>query len=64
MRSLEAQGGVMTSEEAKNFEKTTRFEEKLRLRTWDDQAKVAGAEVEPIEVYRELLVRDLSRTST
>ena len=54
----------MTPEEAKNFEKTTRFEEKLRLRTWDDQAKVAGAEVEPIEVYRELLVRDLSRTST
>ena len=63
MRSLEAQGGVMTSEEATNFEKTTRFEEKLRLRTWDDQAKVAGADVEPIEVYRELLVRDLSRTS-
>ena len=37
----------MTSEEATNFEKTTRFEEKLRLRTWDDQAKVAGADVEP-----------------
>ena len=34
-RSLEAQGGAMTSEEARNFEKTTRFEEKLRVRAWD-----------------------------
>ena len=62
-RSLEAQGGAMTSEEATNFEKTTRFEEKLRLRVWDDQANVPGALVEPIEGYRGLLVRDLSRTS-
>ena len=62
-RSLEAQGGAMTSEEATNFEKTTRFEEKLRVRAWDEQAKVPGAQVEPIEGYRELLVRDLSRTS-
>ena len=62
-RSLEAQGGPMTSEEATNFEKTTRFKEKLRLRVWDEQAKVPGAQVEPIEGYRGLLVRDLSRTS-
>ena len=62
-RSLEAQGGAMTSEEATNFEKTTRFEEKIRVRAWDEQAKVPGAQVEPIEGYRGLLVRDLSRTS-
>jgi phosphonate degradation associated HDIG domain protein len=41
-RSLVLQGGPMTDAEADAFERSPWFDDALRLRLWDDAAKVAG----------------------
>jgi 2-aminoethylphosphonate-pyruvate transaminase len=41
-QSLELQGGTFTAEETRDFEKRPFFEQGVRLRRWDDQAKVVG----------------------
>jgi len=38
-KTLEYQGGVMTEEEAKTFEKDPLFEVSIRMRRWDELAK-------------------------
>jgi len=43
-QSLELQGGTFTPAEAREFEHRPFFEEGLRLRRWDDLAKVVGLE--------------------
>jgi phosphonate degradation associated HDIG domain protein len=43
-QSLELQGGTFTAEEAREFEHRPYFENGLRLRRWDDLAKVVGLE--------------------
>jgi predicted HD phosphohydrolase len=45
----------MSPEEAAAFEQDPLRTEKLRLRAWDEQAKVPGLEVPGIESYRALL---------
>eukprot|EP01135_Chromosphaera_perkinsii_P011261 Nk52_evm42s2367 gene=Nk52_evmTU42s2367 len=40
-KSLEYQGGPLTDQEADDFEKQPFFEEKLRMRYWDEMSKVA-----------------------
>lgn len=42
LQSLELQGGVFSAEETRDFERRLFFEEGLRLRRWDDLAKVVG----------------------
>jgi phosphonate degradation associated HDIG domain protein len=42
LQSLLLQGGPMTSEEADEFEKNPHFESAVRLRRWDDAAKVVN----------------------
>ena len=59
IESLRLQGGPMSDSEAKAFAEGPWFEEKLRLRTWDDLAKAPGATVPDIESYRDMLVRNL-----
>ena len=41
--TLKHQGGVMTTEEAEIFESDPLFHDYLKLRKWDDQAKIKGA---------------------
>ena len=55
--TLEQQGGPMTREEAEKFEKDERLDDLLRMRTWDERAKVAGMEMEPLVKYREMFKR-------
>ncbi len=50
--SLELQGGPMTSEEVAEFEGNEFFREAVRLRYWDDAAKVMGLEVPGAGHYR------------
>ncbi len=50
--SLELQGGPMTAEEVSEFEGNKFFREALRLRYWDDTAKVKGLRVPPAGHYR------------
>jgi phosphonate degradation associated HDIG domain protein len=56
-RSLALQGGRMTVEEVARFEHHPGFEDAVRLRGWDDDAKVDGLEVAPLGSYRDMLQR-------
>ena len=59
--TLELQGGPMRAEEAAAFGSDPLFEEKLRLRSWDEAGKLAGWVVAPLSSYRNLLVAHLNR---
>ncbi|QEF98381.1 hypothetical protein Mal15_24330 [Stieleria maiorica] len=53
--SLELQGGPMTAEEAERFIGQPFAEDAVRLRKWDDEAKIAGLETPPLERFAEFL---------
>ncbi len=55
VQSLALQGGPFTEHEMNTFEALPWFREAVRLRRWDDAAKVPGLSVPGIETYRELL---------
>ena len=59
-QSLELQGGPFSPAEAAAFERLPYFREAVRLRGWDDAAKVPGLEVPSLEHYRERLERLLA----
>lgn len=50
--SLRLQGGPFTSEECVDFESGPFSTAAVRLRRWDDEAKIPGFEVRPLEYYR------------
>jgi phosphonate degradation associated HDIG domain protein len=49
--SLRLQGGPMTEAEMRCFEERPFFRAALRLRRWDDAAKVVGLETPPLEHF-------------
>ncbi len=53
--SLRLQGGPMSSEEVETFERNPYFKSAVRLRKWDDRAKVEGLQTESLASYRSLL---------
>jgi gamma-butyrobetaine dioxygenase len=55
--SLSLQGGAMSDEERAAFENNPCNRDALRLRHWDDAAKVPGLEVPGLEHYRGRLSR-------
>jgi phosphonate degradation associated HDIG domain protein len=55
VRSLALQGGPMTTEEAARFLAQPHAEAAIRVRRWDDAAKVPGKKTQPIEHYRAVL---------
>ena len=55
--TLRFQGGPMTEAEARVFEADPLHADALRLRAWDEQAKVPDADVPPLEAYRVVLAR-------
>jgi gamma-butyrobetaine dioxygenase len=64
LRTLEAQGGPFSQAEAGAFQALPHAHDALRLRRWDDAAKVAGARTPDLEHYRPLLERLLKERST
>jgi len=52
VRSLKVQGGPMSAEEVRAFMAQPGAEAALRLRKWDDLAKVPGKKVPDLEHYR------------
>ena len=58
MATLDYQGGVMRSDEIEKFEQHPMFNSALRLRAWDEAAKVPEAKVDELETYRALLARN------
>jgi phosphonate degradation associated HDIG domain protein len=52
IQSLELQGGPMTEEEVREFEQNPHGEDAIRLRRWDDMAKISGLAVPGLPHYR------------
>jgi gamma-butyrobetaine dioxygenase len=52
LRSLELQGGPFTPAEVAEFEQDPYHKSAVRLRHWDDAAKVPGLSVAPFDSYR------------
>jgi gamma-butyrobetaine dioxygenase len=50
--SLELQGGPFSAAEVKAFEQNPHHAAAVRLRRWDDTAKVVGLQVPPFDHYR------------
>jgi phosphonate degradation associated HDIG domain protein len=56
-RSLTLQGGVFSREELAAFLAKPRAEDAMRVRRWDDAAKVSGAVTPPLSRYLEIAAR-------
>lgn len=55
VQSLQVQGGPMNESEVKQFESLEHYKEAVQLRRYDDDGKVVGLNIEPVENYRNLL---------
>jgi phosphonate degradation associated HDIG domain protein len=60
-RSLTLQGGVFTRQECADFMAKPYAREAIRVRRWDDAAKVPGAATPPLEHFLEITARCISR---
>lgn len=59
-RSLVLQGGPMTADETRSFERQPWAAEAAQLRRWDDAAKLPGREVAGLFHYRDHIARVLA----
>ena len=57
--TLGYQGGPFTPEECAAFLKDPDHKVILKMRTWDEAAKVSGLAVPPLEAYQEMVVRNV-----
>lgn len=62
-QTLEYQGGPMKSEEAQAFEQDALFELMIKMRQWDDEAKVPDQPVKNLDYYRQMCLRYLEKKS-
>ena len=60
VRSLELQGGRFTPSEAAAFRAMPYADDAIRIRLWDDAAKLPGCATPPIEHYRTTLLTALA----
>ena len=54
--SLKLQGGIMSDNEAKKFEKNKNYKNAIKLRRFDEGAKNQNIKIKKIENYKELLI--------
>ena len=54
-KTLEFQGGPLTNAEADLMEKDPLFKEIIRMRRWDEEAKLEGQPIPSLDYYRELI---------
>ena len=55
VHTLKLQGGPMSLEETRVFEREPHYRAAVRVRRWDDQGKVAGLRTPPLEAYLHML---------
>jgi phosphonate degradation associated HDIG domain protein len=60
-RTLEYQGGPMSEEEATAFEQYPLFELIIKMRTWDEEAKIENKPLPNLEHFRQMMLRHLTR---
>ena len=58
-KTLAYQGGPMNDGEATSFEQHPLFELMIKMRQWDDEAKVEHMEIGSLEKYHHMMVRHL-----
>jgi phosphonate degradation associated HDIG domain protein len=63
VRSLELQGGIFSAEQAREFEGRPFADDAVRLRRWDDLAKVAGKPTPDLSHYLRIIERVMQRHS-
>ena len=54
-KTLDYQGGPMNKEEAENFEKDPLFKYSLKIRDYDDMAKIPNIKIHKLNYFRQLL---------
>jgi len=59
--TLAYQGGPMNATEAAAFEQNPLKTLIIRMRTWDEEAKVTNVPVPGLQVYREMMIKHLTR---
>lgn len=59
--TLNFQGGMMDEEEARKFEQDPLFPMIIKMRKWDEEAKVVDAPLLPLEYFRTLIVEHLEK---
>jgi phosphonate degradation associated HDIG domain protein len=59
-KTLEYQGGPMTEEEATAFEQYPLFGMIVKMRKWDEQAKIEGKALPDLEHYKDMMIRHLT----
>ena len=57
--SLKLQGGIMNNDDAKEFENNEFFENSIKLRKFDENAKKVGLKIKSINEYKKLLLSKL-----
>lgn len=60
-KTLEFQGGKMSSEEAEAFEHYPLFNLIIKMRRWDEEAKIENRPVTNLEQYRTMIVNHLQK---
>ena len=58
-KTLEFQGGVMTADEAMRFESDKLFDLHIKLRRWDEKAKLEKQPLPPLQKYKDMAIRHL-----
>jgi len=58
-KTLEFQGGVMSLEEAIRFESDKLFDLHIKLRRWDEKAKLEKQPIPPLQQYKDMAIRHL-----
>ncbi|MGD0385802.1 MAG: HD domain-containing protein [Solirubrobacteraceae bacterium] len=56
-RTLQAQGGAMSTDEVEDFRRQPGWEQAVELRRIDDRGKVVGLEVPGLDAYRDAMLR-------
>jgi 2-amino-1-hydroxyethylphosphonate dioxygenase (glycine-forming) len=59
-QTLEYQGGRMTAEEATAFEADPLFDWHLKMRAWDEQAKIEGQVLPDFKEYKDISIKLLA----
>lgn len=58
-RTLEFQGGAMNTKEAMTFKNDELFPLYIKMRQWDEAAKIEHQSLPPLEKYKEMMVQHL-----
>jgi predicted HD phosphohydrolase len=61
IQSLALQGGPMSDDEVRDFEASAYASEGVRLRRWDDLAKMVGLKTPELSQYQSMLERIVNR---